>query len=356
MMVGLSFAVNFLILAAILAAGGIVNGPLSNDEERPLRELFHSGSKPAKDKIALVRIDGIILEGMISYFRRQLADAADDNLVKAVVVRINSPGGSITASDDLYNRIKILRDGNSNKGTQPKPIVVSMAGLAASGGYYIAMPAKHLVAERTTITGSIGVYAAFPNVAQLADDWGVKMEVIKAGEVKDSGSMFHAMTVQERRLWQDMVDNAYGQFLSVVKEGRAEKLKYDPREDIQEERKKIPDTDKDGKKVMVEYSRKLADGGIFSSDQAMQYGLIDQIGYLDDAIAVAKKLAALGDNYKVISYEKPRSLVETLFGVKAPAPEANWNWSKVAETTGARIWYLMPQSGLSGLLAAGNEN
>jgi protease-4 len=332
-----------------------IGGPLNQDEEKSLRELYHSGTRQARDKIAVVRIDGIILEGMTSYFRRQIVEASEDDHVKAVVVRINSPGGSITASDDLYRRLKALRDGDSVKGTNPKPIVVSMASLAASGGYYIAMPANHLIAERTTITGSIGVYAAFPNISQLADDWGVRMNIIKAGEVKDSGSMFHPMSVQERQLWQDMVDHAYSQFLSVVKDGRGKKLKYDLRDEIPEEKKKIPDLDKDGKKITVDYSRKLADGGIFTAEQALKYGLIDQIGFLDDAIALAKKQASLGDSYKVISYEKPRSLLETLMGVKAPPPHTNGNWPGLLDGTTPRIWYLLPQSGLS-FWSAGKVN
>src|SRR5262249_14458941 len=135
-------------------------------------------------------------------------------------LRINSPGGSITASDNLHRRLIELRDGNPHRHTAAKPLIVSMASLAASGGYYIAMPSKTLFAERTTITGSIGVYAAFPNIADLANKHGVTMDVIKAGAVKDSGSMFHKMTPQERQVWQDMVDHAYKEFLAVVEQGR----------------------------------------------------------------------------------------------------------------------------------------
>src|SRR5262249_49498644 len=101
-----------------------------------------------------------------------------------------------------------------------KSIIVSMGALAASGGYYVAMPGEYIIAEKTTLTGSIGVYAAFPNIKGLADKYGVSMNIIKAGSMKDSGSMFHEMTPQQQRLWQDMVDNAYEQFLAVVEEGR----------------------------------------------------------------------------------------------------------------------------------------
>src|SRR5262249_62128403 len=127
-----------------------------------------------------------------------------------------------------------LHDGSNihQKGGK-KPIVVSMGSLAASGGYYISMPADYLIAETTTITGSIGVYAAFPNIADFANEHGISMNIIKAGAIKDSGSMFKEMSPQERQLLQVMVDNAYERFLEVVKAGRKgekrkSKMKYYP--------------------------------------------------------------------------------------------------------------------------------
>src|SRR5262249_11470813 len=147
--------------------------------------------------------------------------AASDSHVKAVVLRINSPGGTITGSDDLHRRLTELRDGtNPRQKGGKKPLVVSMGSLAASGGYYVAMPAEDIAAERTTITGSIGVYAAFPNISGFAKEHKFGMNVVKAGAIKDSGSMFKDMTAQERQLWQDMVDHAYKQFTQVVEQGR----------------------------------------------------------------------------------------------------------------------------------------
>src|SRR5262249_34174998 len=176
LVVAASLTLNCLII--FLVVGLLVWGFGISDEVY-LRERFLSGKKEAKDKIAVVVIDGVIMEGMTTYASKQIEVAAADEHVKAVVVRINSPGGSITASDDLHGRLRELHNGKPEKKRSPKPLVVSMASLAASGGYYIAMPAEHLVAERTTITGSIGVYAAFPNVAKLAKAYGVKMDVIK---------------------------------------------------------------------------------------------------------------------------------------------------------------------------------
>jgi len=163
---GLFLVANVLLL--FLLVGFVGEGTST------LRERFHSGSSSATDRVAILQIEGVILEGALSYARKQIDQAAKDDRVKAVVVRINSPGGSITASDDLHRRLRELRDGNPDKKMEPKPLVVSMASMAASGGYYIAMPASRLVAERTTITGSIGVYAAFPNIAKLAQEHGVK--------------------------------------------------------------------------------------------------------------------------------------------------------------------------------------
>lgn len=357
---GLSLAANCLVLVflVVVIAGVTAGFGAGLGDESHLHERYHSGQRDAADKIAIVEIDGPIMEGMLSYPRKQITSAATDPHVKAVVVRINSPGGTITASDELHKRLRELRDGDPVvRHTPPKPIVVSMGSLAASGGYYIAMPAPHLVAERSTITGSIGVYAALPNIAELAKDYGVRMNVIKAGEVKDSGNMFHPLTTQERQVWQDMVDHAYEQFMAVVREGRGQKLKYDLRDEIKEETKEIPERDADGNILSdkkLTYMRRLADGGIFTADKALKYGLIDQIGYLDDAIAEARKQAALGDNYRVVTYDRPLPFLSALLGVDARQSEGQLSLKKLAAATGAHLWYLAPQSELSALLAAGN--
>jgi protease-4 len=309
-------SIGFNALILILLIWGLT----LSDSEAPLHKRHHSGQKVAQDRIALIRIDGVLFEGLTSYAQKQIEDAAHDDGVKAVVVRINSPGGTITASDDLHKRLTDLRSGDPQKKTKPKTVVVSMASIAASGGYYIAMPAQHIVAERTTITGSIGVYASFLNVADLADQHGVHMETIKAGAVKDSGSMFHHMTPQERKMWQDMVNQAYHQFVAVVEEGRP-KLKGKLTQEIVV-KEEIPAADDKGHSLLdgngqtkkVPFTRIRADGGIFTAEQAKQYGLIDQIGYLDDAVAEARKLAGLGDNYEVISYDRPHSFASLFLG------------------------------------------
>jgi protease-4 len=351
----LSLALN----GVVLCVGGCVVLPLvlgTRLEDVGLHERYHSGSKTATDKIAIVSLDGVMLEGLLGYTIKQIETAAKDGNVKAVVLRVNSPGGSITASDDLHRRLRQLHDGDAARGTHAKPVIVSMASLAASGAYYAAMPAQHIVAERTTITGSIGVYAAFPNVAELARKYGVKMIVIKAGDVKDSGNMFHDMSAQERELWQEMVDHAYGQFLEVVREGRGKKLKLALQAEIPSEKKKIPVRDSKGKVVEeVEYIRRLADGGIYTADQALKYGLIDEIGYLDQAIAAAQKAGGLGQDFRVITYDRPPALLNLFLGANTRDSSPRGQWSQLASGAVPRLWYLNDESWLSAFLAAGDS-
>jgi protease-4 len=358
--VACSFAFNFLILLVVILVVKLALSAANLGDEASLQERYHSGSRLALDKVAIVDIDGVILEGMTGFARRQIDMAAADDSVKAVVVRINSPGGSITASDDLYQRLRTLRDGNPVKKTAAKPLVVSMGSLAASGGYYVAMPAREVFAERTTMTGSIGVYASFPNIAELAEKYGVKMNTIKAGAVKDSGSIFHPMTTQERHLWQDMVDTAYHQFLDIVRDGRGHRLKYPLEAEIKEEVCTIPERDQEGAPVKgsngqaktVRYVRQLADGGIFTADKALKYGLIDQIGYLDDAVARARQLASLGDDCKVITYHRPPSLLALVMGESSVEETGQVSLRRLASGVAPRLWYLAPEGGLAGILAA----
>ncbi len=211
-----SLALNFLLFMVAFGIQGLAGGDGFGSSIH-LDEHYYSGKRSAKDKIAIVKVDGAIMEGMLSYAHKEIEKAASDANVKAVVLRINSPGGSISASDDLLRRLVNLREGKTpGHPSAKKPIVVSMASLAASGGYYIAMAGSQLLAERSTLTGSIGVYAAFPNLSQLAERYGFEMIVIKSDALKDSGSPFKPMKPQERQLWQDMVNHAFAQFLAVV--------------------------------------------------------------------------------------------------------------------------------------------
>jgi protease IV len=334
-----------------------------SDDGLVINEKHWSGSLTARDKVAVIHIEGILLDQAMGYTEKQIEKAAKDPDVKAVVVRINSPGGTITASDDIYKRLTGLRDGKSAQfDSPPKPLVASMGPMAASGGYYIAMPAKPIFAERTTVTGSIGVYASFINVHELAEKNGVHMELVKAGDVKGAGSMFKELKPEERQMWQDMVDNAYSQFISVVEIGRPH-LKGQLTKDLERVgpqgeklRDEILPRDKDGNIIKdakpIPYKRKLADGGIFTVQEAQHYKLIDEIGFLEDATKKAAALANLSD-YQVITYERPVTLL-SLFG--GGMTQRRPDFAKFAAASGPRIWYLGPNSEFAGMLAImGNE-
>ncbi len=335
-----------VVLCAGLFASSVSNMP---GIDAHLGEKFHSGTRMATDKVAVVKIEGPIMDSLLSYARDEIEQATGDDNVKAVVVRVDSPGGSVTASDDLLRRLEQLRDGTAPKHAgSPKPLLVSMGGVCASGGYYISMAAAQdannpatpkLFAERTSITGSIGVYASLPNAKVLADKVGVKMELIKAGDIKGSGSPFHEMTPPERQPWQDMVEHAYQQFIKVVETGRPV-LKGKLTQDLFPP-KIVAKYDDKGVIVAADggkYTRKLADGGIFTAKEAVEYQLIDAVGTLDDAIAEAVKQAKLS-NWRAIVYEKPVTLLTVLTGASAPVPPQGL--LPHADFT-PRLWYLLP--------------
>lgn len=169
-----------------------------------------------------------------------------------------------------------------------------MQGIATSGAYYISMPADKIFAERTCITGSIGVIASLFNVEKLMKEWGVESEAIKSGKFKDSGSPFRTLTPEERQEWQTMIDGMFGQFLGVILKYRSEKIGGE------------------------EKLRKLADGRIYLATQAKEAGLIDEIGYQDDAIAHVKQVANLGDKVRIVTYLRPFGGLLDIFESKSP--------------------------------------
>jgi protease-4 len=345
-LLGVLFTFSFLLNLLLLCGGVVLLLTSLFGSSSTLEEHVYAGKSSAKDKVAVVRLDGVIMEGLLSFVHKQIDAAAKDDHVKAVVLRINSPGGTITASDDLHHRLVELRDGNPEKKTQPKKLIASMGAIAASGGYYVAMPAETIVAERTTITGSIGVFAALPNVHELADRTGVEMIIIKRGEVKDSGSMFKKMEPEDEQVWDDMVANAYKQFREVVEEGRP-KLRGTLLEELPR------DLTVKSAKDKKTYVRRRADGGIFTAPEAKDLGLIDEIDYLDRAIQLARKAASLGDDSKVITYERPTSLAESVLGIQTPSrPAGQLDLAKLANGLQPRLWYLAPGCELTGFLSA----
>ncbi|HZV04408.1 MAG TPA: signal peptide peptidase SppA [Gemmataceae bacterium] len=361
-LLGCAFALSFILnlvgglVVLIICLGVFV---LRKPDTVPLGEKHYSGQSHATDKVAIITLDGVILEGLLGYANKQIEQAAGDHNVKAIVLRINSPGGSITASDDLYRKLIELRDGNPKKGHASRPLIVSMGGLAASGGYYVAMPGQTVFAEPTTLTGSIGVYTSFPNVKKLADQYGVAVNTIKQGQIKDSGSPFAELTPHERQVWQDMVNDAYQRFVHVVEKGRPmlsggkliEPLTITPT-------KAGPSFLKAEADKKEPYTRYLADGGVWTAENALKYKLVDKIGTLDDAVQAAHDAANLSDNYQAIKYERPSTLADLLgLGAHSSVPPSGsvLDPARLEAGFAPRLWYLAPGAELSGLFAAMRE-
>jgi len=240
------------------------------------------GDSRAKDKILLLDVTGII--GVMSdtgffpnkdgnilsqvFFR--LEKAAQDPRIKGIILRLDTPGGEVAASDILYNEVRQFRDRTGI------PVVALMMGLSTSGGYYVASACDHIVAHPSTITGSIGVISIFPNIEELFAKIGVEMAVIKSGQMKDSGSPFREMSSEEQAVFQDIVDGFHENFIEAVYAGRKNKISRDR-------------------------LTALADGRIYTAPQALEHGLIDSIGYFADALKEVKGMAGVSAA-KVVSY------------------------------------------------------
>lgn len=236
---------------------------------------------PARDKVLMIDIDGTISSTLeTSFLSREksvvarvferLERAAADPAVKAVILRLDTPGGEVTASDIVYHEILRFKERTG------KPVVGLMMGVAASGGYYIAMACDAIIAHPSTLTGSIGVIMIFPSVESLLGKVGIKVNVIKSGPAKDSGSPFRSMTEDEQKTFQGIVDEYYGDFLSVVAKSRQGRV---PAADL----------------------RTIADGRVYTAPQAVKLGLVDAVGYFDDALAKSLELAKL-KSARVVGY------------------------------------------------------
>lgn len=191
--------------------------------------------------------------------------------MKAVVLRVNSPGGTVNASDILYHEIKTF------KANKKIPVITSMMDVAASGGYYLAMATDAILVHPSTVTGSIGVIMLTVNARGLLEKVGVEANAITSGPRKDMGSPFRTMTAEEKAIFQSVIDSFYQRFLSVVQEGRPQ--------------------------LSGDQIKKLADGRIYSGEQAKAAGLVDDIGYLDEAIERAKKNAGLTEA-RIVTYRR----------------------------------------------------
>jgi len=326
-----------------------------------LIERHYSGEPDAADKVAVVRITGVLMEGTIGHSLRQIERAAKDPAVRAVVVRVNSPGGTITASESLHRALTELRDNTHSRfqGSAPKPLVASMGDIAASGGYYVAMPARPVLAEPTTITGSIGVFAALPNASGFASEHGVKLILIKAGDLKAGGSPLQTLNPDERQPWQDLVDHAYDRFLAVVAEGRGiprERLTGEKSERVvpKFDDKGNPVKGPDGNPETIRVARYRADGGIYTPPQAKELGLIDDVATLPTAIRLAAEAAGVS-RYKSIVYDRQKSLVEQILGVEVRQQSGLTPLDAIATAATPRVWYLTPGYELAALTSSEKE-
>jgi len=229
------------------------------------------------DKIAVIEIRGLITQsaGVIE----DLHQYDEDEGVKAIILRIDSPGGGVGPSQEIYREVIKIK---SNK---KKKVITSMGSVAASGGYYIASASDLIVANPGTITGSIGVLMEFTNIEELFKKIGIKGVVLKSGEHKDMGSPFREMTAEEKRLIQSVIDNVHQQFIQAVADGR----KMDPQKVAQ-----------------------VADGRILTGEQAKQLGLVDQLGNLQDAIDTAAKMVGIEGKPVVLYPKKKFSILELL--------------------------------------------
>ena len=234
------------------------------------------GDLTQRDKLALVRIEGVITES--EDIVRQIKKYREDSSIKGIVLRIDSPGGAVGPSQEIYKEVL--------KTTERKKVVASMGGLAASGGYYIACAANKVFANPGTITGSIGVIMAFSHFEELMKKLGLKTTVIKSGKFKDAGSPVRELTEEEKKILQSVSDDIHGQFIEAVANGR---------------------------NLKIELVKELADGRIFSGRQAKESGLIDELGTLEDAISYATKLAGIKDKAKIVQERKEKNLLLRLF-------------------------------------------
>lgn len=225
--------------------------------------MGRTSSLPLGEKVGVIEVQGVIVSSKKTI--EQLVDFRKDRSIKAIVLRVESPGGGVGPSQEIFQEVK--------KAVAVKPVIVSMGSVAASGGYYIAAPARRILANPGTLTGSIGVIMEFTNWQELLDKLGLESHVVKSGRYKDIGSPVRPMTAEDRKILQDLIDDVHQQFITSVSEGR---------------------------KMAVEEVETLADGRIFTGRQALEAGLVDELGNLQDAVAVAAEMAGIEGEPKVV--------------------------------------------------------
>ena len=291
---------------------------------QPLMETTVEGEGSAK--ILLLQIDGVLTdepesswyglrrESPVARVREELDRARRDDSIDALLLRIDTPGGTVTASDLLYQEILRFKQERS------VPVVAQLMGMATSGGYYVAMSADTVIAHPTTVTGSIGVIFAGVNLSGLMAKYGVADQTITSGPFKDAGSPLRPMRPDERAQLQSVIDDMYQRFLDVVRRGRPA--------------------------LAPEEVARLADGRIYSAQQALANGLVDRIGDVEDAVELARTRAGL-EEARVVTYHRPREYRKNLYTAEASesAPQVEWPIPRLQLPQPAFL-YLWAPSGL----------
>lgn len=273
---------------AALATAGCVSISLF-PQIQPLREKTIQGT--AAEKILVIDLSGILSENptggsfgqeesVVARIKEELTLAAEDDKIKALLLRINSPGGTVTSSDVLYHEITEF------KAKRKIPVVAVIMDVGASGGYYVAAAADRIIAHPTSVTGSVGVIMLRVNAEGLLQKIGVETAAIKSGAKKDIGSPFRPMAEDERALFQGMIDGFQSRFLEVLSKGRGG--------------------------LLAENLKLVADGRVLTGPQALTLGLVDQIGYLDDGLAAAKQAAGIADA-RVVVYARPGTYKHNIY-------------------------------------------
>jgi protease-4 len=264
--------VTWIVLIGLLALGAfsvlLVIGALALSDD--------GGFGVGGDRIAVIPVEGVINSEMAKTVNRHLKQYGDDSRVKAILLRVDSPGGGVAASEEIYREVRRVKD------EKKKKIVVSMSQVAASGGYYIAAPADYIYANAGTVTGSIGVIAEWMNFKDLADWAKVKPVTFKSGEFKDTGNPTRELTDRERQYFQAMIDELYNQFVKVVLEGRNGRGPED-------------------KKLNEERVRALADGRVYTGETAVANGLVDKLGNYRDALHYTAELIGMKGEPNVVT-------------------------------------------------------
>ena len=277
------FSLSLLLNFYLIMASGMMSGGASSRSTTILE------GDPTQ-KVAIVPLDGVILEKEYERFSKLLDRVEKDGNVKAVVLQIDSPGGSVTASDQIYHRILRFK-----KEHPTVPVVTSMAGLAASGGYYAACPTDYIFAQPTTLTGSIGVLLPNYNYNELLKKIGLAdTTIIASGATyKDAGSGSKPENAEHRRYFQDITDQMFTQFKDVVWQGRSKQI--------------------EAAKASMD---QIANGKVFTASDAVKLGLVDKIGYLEDAVSYAASAAKL-NKPMAVKFQEAQTLRDLLFGGEA---------------------------------------